>query len=219
MSVNNIYKLLDKIELLVIKGQPIPLTPWMVVPHEKIIDVLDKIRTSLPSEIAEANNIIKRRDEIQLEGQRRANQMLAEAKSQAEALLSESELLKAVHAEAERIKQQVIAEAEYMRKQAKEEAEAIRLQAINEAIATKEGADKYAEKVLFNLDKDLTDLHTIVRNGQKHLAKLKAESAANMANIHKSVMNGGNAQSLSASTKIHQQKAQTETNKAKATVE
>lgn len=190
MTTNNVYKLLDKIEMHVIKGYPIPLTPWYVVPHEKIIDLLDKVRTSLPSEIAEANNIIKRRDEIQLESQRRANQMLSEAKSQAELLLSESELLKAVQAEAERIRQQVIAEAEYLKKQAREEAESIRTQAINEAMATREGADQYAEKVLSSLDRDLTDLHTIVRNGQKHLAKLKADSVASLTNMHKSTPAG-----------------------------
>lgn len=186
MTTNNVYKLLDKIEMLVIKGYPIPLTPWYVVPHEKIIDVLDKVRTSLPPEIAEANGIIKRRDEIQLESQRRANQMLSEAKAQAELLLSESELLRAVQAEADRIRQQVISEAEYLKKQAREEAEAIRSQALNEAIATREGADQYSEKVLSSLDRDLTDLHTIVRNGQKHLARLKADSIANMTNTNKS---------------------------------
>lgn len=194
MTVNNVYKILDKIEMLVIKGYPIPLTPWYIVPHEKIIDMLDKVRTSLPSEIAEATNILKRRDEIQLESQRRANQMLSEAKSQAELLLSESELLKAVQEEAERIRQQVIAEAEYIKKQAREEAEAIRTQAINEAMATREGADQYAERVLCSLDSDLTDLHTIVRNGQKHLAKLKADSVANMTNLqcHKPNINSCN---------------------------
>lgn len=183
MTVNNVYKIIDKIEMLVIKGYPIPLTPWYVVPHEKIIDLLDKVRTSLPSEISEAANILKRRDEIQLDSQRRANQMLSDAKSQAELLLSESELLKAVQEEADRIRQQVIAEAEYIKKQAREEAESIRSQAINEAIATREGADQYAVKVLNSLDSDLTDLHTIVRNGQKHLAKLKAESVANLTNL------------------------------------
>lgn len=185
MTVSNVYKLLDKIEVLVIKGYPIPLTPWYIVPHEKIIDVLDKIRTSLPSEIAEAASIIKRRDEIHLEAQRRANQMLAEAKAQAEQLLSESELLNAVQSEAERIKQQVTAEVEFMKKQAKEEAELARSQALNEAMATREGADQYAEKVLMTLDSNLTDLHTIVHNGQKHLAKLKAESLANLTQIHR----------------------------------
>ena len=194
MTVNNVYKLLDKIEMLVIKGYPVPLTPWYIVPHEKIIDMLDKVRTTLPSEIAEATNIIKRRDEIQLESQRRANQMLSEAKSQAELLLSESELLKAVQEEADRIRQHVIAEAEYIKKQAREEAETIRTQAINEALATREGADQYAERVLCSLDSDLTDLHTIVRNGQKHLAKLKADSVVNMTNLHnQTAVNHNNA--------------------------
>lgn len=183
MTVNNVIKILDKIEMFVIKGYPIPLTPWYIVPHEKIIDLLDKVRTSLPSELAEAANIIKRRDEIQLEAQRRATQMLAEAKGQADMLLSESELLKAVQAEADRIRQQVLSEVEYIKNQAREESENIRTQAINDAINTREGADHYAERVLSSLDSDLTELHTIVRNGQKHLAQIKVESVSNMSNF------------------------------------
>ncbi|OGI20210.1 MAG: hypothetical protein A2255_10550 [Candidatus Melainabacteria bacterium RIFOXYA2_FULL_32_9] len=95
-------------------------------------------------------------------------------------LLCESELLKAVHAEAERIRQQVINDCELMKKQAQEDVEIIRANAVNEAITIREGADKYAETVLSSLDKDLTELHGIVRNGQKHLSKIKADSIAAM---------------------------------------
>lgn len=180
MTVSNIYKLLDKMEMMILKGMPIPFTPLVIVHHEKIIDTLDKIRASIPGEIQEAHGIIKKRDDIHLEAQKKANQILAEAKHQAELLLSESELLRAVQSEADRIRQQVISDCEIMKRQALEETEMIKTGTINEAISIREGADKYAEAVLSNLDKDLTELHGIVRNGQKHLAKVKAESIASM---------------------------------------
>src|SRR3989339_406895 len=126
MTVSNIYKLLDKMEVMVLQGMPIPITPWVIVHHEKIIDVVDKVRASIPGEIQEAQSIIKRRDDIHLEAQKKANQILTEAKHQAESLLCESELLKAVQAEAERIRQQVISDCEIMKKQAMEEAEMMR---------------------------------------------------------------------------------------------
>ncbi|EKE02283.1 MAG: hypothetical protein ACD_20C00402G0013 [uncultured bacterium] len=179
MTVSNIYKLLDKMETVMLKGFPLPAA-LVIVNHEKIIDTLDKIRASIPGEIQEAHNIIKRRDDIHLEAQKKANQILTEAKNQAETLLCESELLRAVQAEADRIRQQVINDCEIMKKQAYEDVESIRANAINEAIAVREGADKYAETVLTSLDRDLSELHGIVRNGQKHLSKIKADSIAAM---------------------------------------
>ncbi len=138
MAIGSIYKLLDKLEMMVLKGLPILFTPFVFVNHEKIIDILDKIRACIPSEIQEAHSIIKRSEEIQTEAQRRAENILIEAKEKAERILSESELLKAVHSEAERIRGEVIAEAEGLRKRSMEEAESIRAKALAEAAAIKD---------------------------------------------------------------------------------
>lgn len=166
--------------MMVLKGVPIPITPWVIVHHDRLIDVLDKIRASIPGEIQEANNIIKRRDDIQLDAQKKANQVLVEAKQQAEMLLSDSELLRAVHAEAERIRQQVINDCELLKKQSQEEADNLISTTITESIAIREGADKYAETILTGLDRDLTELHDIVRNGQRYLSKIKSESTSSI---------------------------------------
>lgn len=172
----NIYKLLDKLEMTILKGMPLPLTPMIFVNNEQVIDTVDRIRASIPAEIQEAHNVIKRRDEILVDSQKKSSQMLEDTKRQASILLSESELLKAVQSEAERIRQQVIADCEQIKKQVESEAEMIKAAAVNEAISIRDGADRYAEGVLSSLDRDLTELHSIVRNGQKHLAKAKAES-------------------------------------------
>ena len=179
MTASNLYKLLDKLELIVLKGIPVSITPMVIIQnHEKLIDMLDKIRASVPGEIQEANNIIKKRDDLQLDAQKKANQLLTDAKQQADLLLSESELLKAVQSEAERIRQIVISECEILKKQTDEEVESLRTNSINEAIAIREGANKYAETILSGLDRDLAELHEIVRNGQKHLAKAKSETVS-----------------------------------------
>ena len=178
----NINKLLDMLDdMMIVKGVPIFLTPWIIVHHERVVELLDKIRASVPGEIQEANAIIKRRDDIHLDAQKKANQLLMEAKQQAEILLSDSELLRAVQAEAERIRQQVISDCEILKRQAQEETEYLRTNAITEATAIRDGADKYAETILSGLDRDLSELHDIVRNGQKYLSKIKTESGVNMA--------------------------------------
>ena len=176
MAIGSIYKLLDKLEMMVLKGIPIPFTPFVIVNHEKIIDVLDKIRACIPSEIQEAHSIIKRSEDIQMEAQRRAENILIEAKEKAERILSESELLKAVHAEAERVRGEVISEAEMLRKRSMDEAEAIRAKALAESAAIRDGSDRYAESILSNLDKNLSEMHSVVKNAQNHLSRTKIES-------------------------------------------
>ena len=181
MAIGSIYKLLDKLEMMVLKGIPVPFTPFVIVNHEKIIDILDKIRACIPNEIQEAHSIIKRSEDIQAEAQRRAEHILIEAKEKAERILSESELLKAVQSEAERIRGEVIAEVEYLRKQAMEEAEEIKAAASHESTAIRDGSDKYAESVLVNLEKNLLEMQTIVRNAQTHLNRTKLNSDGYMS--------------------------------------
>ena len=176
MAIGSIYKLLDKLEMMVLKGIPIPFTPFVIVNHEKIIDVLDKIRACIPSEIQEAHSIIKRSEDIQTEAQRRAENILIEAKEKAERILSESELLKAVHSEADRVRGEVISEAEALRKRSVEESEAIRAKALAESAAIRDGSDRYAESILLKLDKDLSEMYSVVKNAQNHLSRTKIES-------------------------------------------
>lgn len=176
MTIGSIYKLLDKLEMMILKGIPVPFTPFVIVNHEKVIDVLDKIRACIPSEIQEAHGIIKRSEDIQIEAQRRAENILIEAKEKAEKILSESELLKAVHAEAERVRGEVIAEVEDLRQKALAETEAIRGKSIAESTAIREGSDRYAESILASLDKNLGEMQAIVRNAQDHLSRTKVNS-------------------------------------------
>lgn len=178
MSVNSIYKLLDKLEMMILKGAPVPFSPFVMVNHEKVIDILDKVRASIPGEIQEAHGIIRKSEEIQIESQRKAEMFLSQAKTEAERILSESELLKAVQAEADKIREEVISEAEAIKAQAREDAEQIKMSITEEARAIKQGADNYAENVLTTLDNNLSEMHAIVKNGQLHLESARTESDA-----------------------------------------
>lgn len=157
-------------------GIPIPFLPYSLVNQEKLIMLLDKIQTAIPDEIQQADHILGQKEEIQLEAQRRAQQMLQEAKQQADLMLSESELLKAVHLEAERVRQQVMAELQALRQQTLEEAEAVRQKAYEEAALVRESADEYAETVLRTLGKNLDEFQAVAKNAQKQLKRARAEA-------------------------------------------
>jgi len=176
MAIGSIYKLLDRLEKMILEGVPIFFTPFVIINSEKIIDVMDKVRACIPNEIQEAHSIIKRSEDIQTEAQRRAENILIEAKEKAERILSESELLKAVHAEADRVRGEVIAEAEAIRRRSTEESDAIMAKASAESSAIREGSERYAESILLNLDKNLSEMQSVVRNAQSHLSRTKIDT-------------------------------------------
>ena len=70
-----------------------------------------------------------------------------------------------------------------MKNKAAEEADALRRNAYQDAMQTREGAQAYAEQVLNNLERDIEQVHRIVRNGQEYLAQQK-NNRANEAQIN-----------------------------------
>lgn len=182
MTVNTIYQLLGMLENIIIaKGIRLLPLPYAIVNVKNIEDILDRIRVSIPGEIQEAREILRRKDEILMEAQNRADHLYLQAQDKARSLIDEAEILKAVRAEAERIKAETLDNCEAMKQQTIGEIEQIKVNTSNEVLRIREGADRYAEEVLGNLDRNLQDLHGIVRNGQSYLNQLKAESLSKIA--------------------------------------
>lgn len=174
--MNTLYKLLDRLESVIMDGVPIPFLPFSLINQEKLIVLLDKIQTVIPDEIQQADQILTRSEELQTEAQRRAQQLMQDAKQQSERLISESELLKAVHQEAERIRHQVLTELQALRQQTIEETDALKKQAFEEASNIRHSADEYADNVLRTLSRNLDEFQQVSKNAQKHLRKTRAES-------------------------------------------
>lgn len=178
MTQLRIKELLGRANLILDKGFHF-LPGFVMVKSSEMEAILDRIDASIPEDIKEAESILRRREEIQLEAQQRAERIIQEARNEAEKILSESELLNQVQREAERIKEQVLSECQELRDNTIEEAKKIKIQAEDEAHRIKEGAENYAEQVLNNIEGDLNQLQTIVKNGQLYLEKLKTSSGSN----------------------------------------
>ncbi len=184
MSVNVIYNLLGKLENIIItKGIRLLPFSYAIVNVQQIEETIDRIKVSLPGEIQEARELLKRKDELLIEAQNKADAIIYQAQNMANKMIDESEILKAVHSEAERIKKEVIEDCSALKRQTQEDIERARSNSVDEAMVIKEGAEKYAESILSNLDNDLTNLHEIVKNGQRQLSRMKAESLTKMTTI------------------------------------
>lgn len=181
MSVqkNEIYDLLKRLEIILEKSFSILPNYLVAVKLKEMEQVIDSIYGALPKEVQEARRLLRRKEELQIDAEQRANKIINDANTEAARLLSESELLRKVQSEAELIKEQVIAECEEIKRKALEDAENFRNQAHDDAIRIKEGAEAYAEQVLASLENTLNQHQQLVKNGQIYMEKLRAESTSN----------------------------------------
>ena len=176
MQQNGVYDLLRLLEMSIEESFPIIPGRFVLAKPKEIEALIDKIYSNLPVEIQEARAFLRRRDEMQMEAQQKAEKIVADAQAEADRKLSEADFIKALEREGNRIRSQVQEECEELKRKALEEADEIRMKATEDAIKTREGAEIYAEQVLTNLEHDLTQLQQVVKNGQVYMEKLRSES-------------------------------------------
>ncbi len=173
---NSVYEVLKTLEIALEEGFPIIPGRYAVVKTKVIEALIERIYASLPLEIREARDFLRRRDELQVEAQQKAEKIISDAQAEADRKLSEADFIKALEREGVKIRTQVQQECEEYKRKALEEADNIRAQAEDDARKTKEGAELYAEQVLTNLEKNLTQQQQIVKNGQVYMEQLRSES-------------------------------------------
>lgn len=173
---NGVYDLLKMLEISLEEGFPIIPRRFTVVKTKEIETLIDRIYASLPVEVQEARAFLRRREELQIEAQQKAEKIINDAQAEADRKLSEADFIKALEREGVRIRTQVQQECEEIKRKAMEEAENIRSQAADDARKTKEGAELYAEQVLTNLEKNLTQQQQIVKNGQVYMEQLRGDT-------------------------------------------
>ena len=172
MTQLRLQELLGRANLLLDKGFHV-LPGFVVIKNADMEALLDRIDASIPEDIKEAESILRRREELQLEAQSRAERIINDAQSEASRLLSEDELTKAVKQEAIKVREQFIQECEEMKRNALSEAETLKAQAREEAMKIKIGAENYAEQILSSLADTVQGMQDNVRNCYSYLNKIK----------------------------------------------
>jgi len=147
----DILHLVDRLEELFNESRPIPLTHSVVVDEDRVLEIIDQMRISIPDEVKKSQQVLAQRDRVMAQAQEEANRTLTLAKRRGEETLSRDSVVEAAHERAEQILDQ-----------AREEVEAMRSE-----------ADEYTVESLAALEDELTRLLNQTRNG---IAKMSAES-------------------------------------------
>ena len=152
-----------------------------MVDEEELLDRLDAIRLSLPEVITTAQEIVLYQERLIKEAQQQVQQILAEANQRAYQVANELGIIDRAEQEARQIRQIAIAECEQLRQQTiievqrtrdrhLQELERMRAQVMIECQQIQAVADDYADRVLQNMEHQLTDILQAIQSGRQRLS-------------------------------------------------
>lgn len=176
----DIQQELNRLEEMILASPRIPLSRKTLVDEERLLDQLDLVRLHLPTVFQEAQAIVQQKQDILLEAEQYARDLIQVAEARAAQILNEMDIIRQAELQARQIQQQVqqeceaaqernIVEINQMHTQARQELEEMRQQAITESEDIQRGADEYADRVLQNIEQQINDILRIIHNGRQQL--------------------------------------------------
>ncbi|NJO21393.1 MAG: ATP synthase F0 subunit B, partial [Spirulinaceae cyanobacterium RM2_2_10] len=147
------------------------------------------VRINLPRAFEEALTLLRQRDELLLQAEDYAREIVEAAQQQAVQLVDEMGIIRQAEVEAAQLRQQVqqdceelqrrtLNDIEQMRLQAVQDIEQMRQLALGECEDIQEGADEYADAVLSRIELQLGEMMRVIRNGRSQLRSGGQVSAA-----------------------------------------
>ncbi len=143
----DILHLVDRLEELFNQSRPLPLTHKLMIDEDKILDIIDQMRVSIPDEIKKAQQLLNQKDRVVAQAQEEANRTLAIAREKSEEVVARDGIVQAAQARSE----QIIAQAK------------------QDAQQTRKDADDYVIETLTKLEMEIEKSLSQVRNGIKVL--------------------------------------------------
>src|SRR3979411_418961 len=151
----SVYRVIHKLEAAVKQGRVLPLG-MRIVSEEKLLELIEKLRSSLPDEVGRARTIAKNGDQLVRDAQQKAQAIVTEASTQQTQLIDDHEIVRRARATADI----VLREAE------------------EKAARVRGGADAYAAQVLTDLDVRLSGALGSVKKGIEALTAAKVGATA-----------------------------------------
>lgn len=148
----DILHLVDRLEELFNNSRPIWLTKNVIINEDKILDIIDQMRVTIPEEMKKAQQVLSQRDRILAQAQEEANRTLALAREKSDHLMERDSIAQAARVQANEIISKANADAERARRD----------------------ADKYVIDTLMRIEYELERMLNQARNGILTLQSLAA---------------------------------------------
>lgn len=148
-----LFNIINEMEELIESSPKVPMTRRVLVDEDRLLDYLDRIRTSLPEELRQAKWVIQEREKVITDSKREALRIMEDAEKQLEKKADESEITR----------------------KAQEIAAQIQAQAEDVAMQIKEGAREYADEILAELENRLENIKQQIVAGREELQGMKKD--------------------------------------------
>jgi cell division septum initiation protein DivIVA len=143
----DILHLVDRLEELFNQSRPFPFTHNVIVDEDRMLDIIDQMRISIPEEVKKAQQIYAQKDRVLAQAQEEAGRKLSLAQEKVDQML----------------------ERDFQVQDAQKRANQIIEQGRIEADNIRSGADQYAMDKLMELEKTVQVLINQIRNGMRLL--------------------------------------------------
>ncbi len=143
----DILQMIDRLEELLNESRPLPFTHNVIVDEDRMLDLIDQMRVSIPEEVKKAQQLLAQRDRLLAQAQEEANRTIAIAREKSDQLIERDQVVQTAYTQAEQIK----------------------IQAENSALAIRQEADNYVMETLRNLEMEMERTLNQVRNGIRTL--------------------------------------------------
>jgi cell division septum initiation protein DivIVA len=140
---------------MVAEGRRMPIGAGVVVDRRRLLDLVDQMRAALPNEIKEADDILKRRNEVLQRAEEDAQIKLRRAQEQIDELLSQDSIVREAQARADMLVREAEARCDRMLLDTENQAKSRMAEAEKLSGEQMDEADRYATEMLRRLDEQL----------------------------------------------------------------
>ncbi len=151
MKINHLLNLLDRLEEVLTKAPKFVGRSLVVI--DEALELLEKIKLTLPAEVKEAQQIIAQKEEILQAAREEADQIIKRSSAEAQRMLSEHHLTRLAEEKANIIKEEAYASARQAEKD----------------------LAQYAQEVLGKLEENLIEALKVVHRAKDSYAELEQE--------------------------------------------
>ena len=138
----DILQLIDRLEELFNDAKSVPFTHNVVVDEDRMLELIDQMRITIPEEVKKAQQVVAQRDRVMAQAQEEVNRTLQIARDKADQMTQKDTIAQ----EAQRRADQIIGQAR------------------SEAEATRADADNYVIDTLMQLQDQIAKLSGQVSN-------------------------------------------------------
>ncbi len=143
----DIQHLIDRLEQVLAESRRIPLSANLIVDEDRLFNIIDQMRVSIPEEVKRANRVEAEKDRILAQAQEEAERIRDLAKHEATDLVRRDTVMVSAQQRSDTILERARRDAEMIRQE----------------------SDVYALDTLANLEEDLLRSLSVIRNGMRKL--------------------------------------------------